>query len=87
MTYVEALKLAKQKESLVNQLTSHNAILNEVIIAPTNREEFEKFRAIYCQTLNAQESIMPFILSDLMVLGVFDKHRIKSEGILLIDQI
>lgn len=87
MTFVEALNIANQKEALVNRLTSNNAILNEVIIAPTDPNEFAKFKQSYIHTLDAQRSIAPFIKSDLMVLGVFDKLRIKKEGILLMKEL
>lgn len=87
MTFVEALNIANQKEDLVNKLISNNAILSEVIIAPTDLAEFEEFKQSYIQTLDAQKAVIPFIKSDLMVLGVFDKHRIKKEGILLIREL
>lgn len=87
MTFIEALNIANQKEALVNRLTSNNATLNEIIIAPTDPDEFAKFKQSYIQTLDAQRSIAPFIKSDLMVLGVFDKLRIKEQGILLIKEL
>ena len=87
MTFAEAINIANKKESLVNRLTSNNVTLNEIIIAPTDPDEFAKFIQSYIQTLDAQISIVPFIKSDLMVLGVFDKTRIKDEGILLIKEV
>lgn len=83
MTFQEALKVANEKECLVNKLSLNNATLNEVLIAPTDPEEFAIFTQHYQQTLDAQKSIMPFIQSNLIVLGVFDKHRIIHEGIFL----
>lgn len=87
MTFLKALEVANEKSHLVNVLKSHEAVLSEIIIAPSDKIEFEQFKKLYIETLDAQEAVVPFMQSDLIVLGVFDKHRILKEGILLISEI
>lgn len=87
MTFQNALEVANEKSHLINVLKFHGAILSEIIIALSNSIEFERFKKIYIQTLNAQRAIVPFMQSDLIVLGVFDMHRIQKEGILIVSEI
>ena len=87
MTFTEALHIADSKSHLIRNHIFNGAILDEVIIAPKDKQEYEQFTKIYIQTLDAQKAILPYIQSDLIVLGVFDKYRIRKEGLLIISEI
>lgn len=87
MTFKEALSVANTKLELVGKLSMKGAILSEVIIVPSDPHEFTCFKKLYTNSLNAQESIVPFINSDVIVLGVFDKFRIPNEGVFLFSEI
>lgn len=87
MNFFEALEVANQKEQLVGKLRINGATLDEIIIAPSDAEEYQEFIKIYTNTLDAQKSIAPYIESDVTILGVFDKYRIRQEGCLAIDKL
>lgn len=87
MKFKEALLVANEKEKLVKQLKFNGATLDEVLIAPTNPDEFSKFEKSYVDTLNAEAAIVPFMQSDLKVIGVFDKHLIRKENIVIFSEI
>lgn len=87
MTFKEALAIANQKSNLVGTVNSEGATLDEIIIAPSNPTEFAQFEKLYNETLDAQKSIVPFMQSDLIVLGVFDKYRIRKENIILVSEV
>lgn len=87
MNFFEALVVANQKEKLVGKLGKNGATLDEVIIAPSNAEAYQRFISSYIDTLDAQKSIAPYIESDVKVLGVFDKIRIRRENVIYISEI
>lgn len=83
MDFFEAVKLAASKSGLIGK-KANGATLDEIIIVPTSINEFEAFKRSYAQTLNAQRSIAPFMGCDVAVMGVFDKSRIRKEGLVII---
>lgn len=87
MKFLEALAVANQKEKLIGKLIKNGATLDEVIIAPSKVEDYQLFIKNYIDTLDAQKSIAPYIESDVSVLGVFDKIRIRQDNALLISEI
>ena len=87
MKFLEALVVANQKEKLIGRLIKNGATLDEVIIAPSNAEDYQIFIKSYIDTLDAQKSIEPYIESDVNVLGVFDKIRIRQDNAFLISEI
>lgn len=87
MRFFEALAVANQKEKLIGKLEKNGAILDEVIIAPSNAEDYQHFISSYIDTLDAQKSIVPYIESDVIVVGVFDKLRICQENTIVISEI
>lgn len=87
MKFFEALVVANQKEKLIGKLIIKGATLDEVIIAPSNAIDYEHFINSYFNTLDAQKSIAPYIESDVKVLGVFDKIRIRQDNAFFISEI
>lgn len=87
MKFLEALVVANEKEQLVGKLKMNGATLDEIIIVPSDVEEYQSFIKAYTHTLNAQQSIVPYMESDVIVLGVFDKKRIRQENVLAISEI
>lgn len=87
MRFFEALAVANQKEKLIGKLEKNGAILDEVIIAPSNAEDYQHLISSYIDTLDAQKSIVPYIESDVIVVGVFDKLRIRQENTIVISEI
>ena len=87
MNFNEALEDVNQKKELVGKLQQNGAILDELIIAPSNSEDYRHFIKTYIDTLNAQQAIIPYIQSDVIVLGVFDKKRIYQDNALIISEI
>lgn len=80
MNFLEAVKIAEANQHLVGKEWK-GATIDEIIIAPTEttlRTEFEK---LYVQTLDAQQSIAPFVNSDVEVFAVFDKKRIRTQNL------
>ena len=87
MKFFEALTVVNQKVHLIGKLRQNGAILDEIIIAPSQGEEYDNFIQTYIDSLDAQKSIAPYIQSDVVVLGVFDKSRITHENTLIISEI
>lgn len=87
MKFFEALVVANQKEELIGKLIINGATLDEVIIAPSNAIDYQRFITSYIDTLDAQKSIAPYIEADVKVLGVFDKIRIRQDNAFLISEI
>ena len=87
MNLEEAMQIAKKKEVLIRTYKYKGAVLDEVIIAPSDTSKFERFRQLYMRNLNAQEALIPFINDDVIVIGVFDKARILNEGFLIFSDI
>jgi hypothetical protein len=84
MKLKEALLEVSEKEHLIGKYTYKNAVLDEILIAPSNSYEFEKFQQEYILNLNAQTALAPYIQSDLRIIGVFDKWRIRYENVLIV---
>ena len=87
MNFHQSLDVANKKEQLVGHLKKNGAVLDEVIIAPTDDEKYQGFIKAYVDTLDAQRAIAPYIKSDVIVLGVFDKYRIRRDNLLSISEI
>lgn len=87
MKFFDALVVANRKAKLVGKLKQNGATLDDVIIAPSNAEDYQCFINSYIDTLDAQKSIAPYIESDVIVLGVFDKIRIRRENALVLSEI
>lgn len=87
MNFFEALAVANEREQLIGKKTEKGATLDEIIIAPSNAEEYQNFINAYIDTLDAQLSIIPYMQSDVIVLGVFDKNRIRQDNVIAISKI
>lgn len=87
MNFFEALAIANHKEQLVGNLKKNGATLDEIVIAPSDAAEYQEFVKVYVDTLDAQRAIAPYINSDVIVLGVFDKNRIRHNNAIFISKI
>ena len=81
MDFLSAVKLAKEKSFLIGTNTDNGGVYDEIIIMPTNSIEREYFTSSYIRTFNAQISIAPYVESDVEVVAVIDKYRIKTQNI------
>lgn len=77
MNFLDAVKLAKSNEHLVGKKYL-NGRIDEVIIVPTDKTEFDEYKRNYRLTHNAQKAIVPYMESDVEVLLLFNKQLIWS---------
>ena len=80
MKYLEAFKIADANKHLVGKVWN-NDVIDEILIAPTDPKERNDFERRYVQTLDAHESIIPFMSSDVEVIIVFNKKMIREIGL------
>ena len=80
MKYSDALKMAHANKHLIGKVWN-NAVVDEILIAPTNSKERSVFEKRYVQTLDAQESIIPFVNSDVEVVLICNKDMIRTTGL------
>ena len=80
MDFFKAVKLAKANEHLVGKAVK-GAIVDEIIIMPTNEEERKAYWQYFTQYLDAQRAIVPFMTSDVEVFALFNKRLIRSENL------
>ena len=80
MDFFKAVKLAKANEHLVGKVVK-GAMVDEIIIMPTNEEEQKAYWQYFVKYLDAQRAIVPFMTSDVEVFALFDKRLIRSENI------
>ena len=80
MNYEEAVQLKNKNEHLIGQ-KYRGGTIEELIIRPTNQNEFETFSKSYLRTMDAELSIQPFIGSDLTVDAVCDRAKIRTNNI------
>ncbi len=81
MNFSEAKKIVDANQHLIGKQWK-GAIIDEIIIAPTDFSLRDLFNRIYLQTLNAQQSIKPFINSDVDVVVICNKKAIDDKGIM-----
>lgn len=82
MNFTDAVKIAEANQHLIGKIWKE-ATIDEIIIAPTDSALCSEFERLYIQSLNAQKSIVPFINSDVEVFVVFDKHRIRTQNLIV----
>ena len=66
MEFFKAVKIAQANKHLIGKKLKDKTI-DEIIIMPTNANSQNEFLKRYIQTLNAQESIVPFMNDDVVV--------------------
>lgn len=79
MNFKEATELKNKNEHLLGQ-KYRGGTIEELIIRPTNEKEFDAFAKSYLRTLNAELSIQPFLESDLTVVAVCDRAKIRTNN-------
>lgn len=82
MDYQTAINLKIKNKHLIGKLDK-GATIDELILVPTNANLTDKFIKLYLQTLDGDESILPFTSSDVDIVAVFDKDRIDGQGVFL----
>lgn len=82
MNFLKAVKIADANGHLIGK-SMNGCFVDEIIIMPTSDEEQGRFQTRYIRCLNPQEAITPFITSDVEVYALFDKRRIRTEGVFL----
>lgn len=80
MDFFKAVKLAKANDHLVGKAVK-GAIIDEIIIMPTNEEEQKAYWQCFTQYLDAQRAIVPFMTSDVEVFALFNKKTIRSDNL------
>jgi hypothetical protein len=81
MNFSKAKKIVEANQHLIGKQWK-GAIIDEIIIAPTDSSLRNIFEKMYLQTLNAQQSIKPFINSDVNVIVVYNKKMIDNNGVM-----
>jgi hypothetical protein len=82
MNFEEATKLKNKNEHLIGQ-KYRGGTIEELIIRPTNRNEFDAFAKFYLRTMNADLSLKPFLESDLALDAVCDRAKIRTNNLFL----
>lgn len=75
MTYQEAVQIKDDNQHLIGQ-NYRGSEIEDIIIQPTNPQEFQTFKVHYIHSLNADEAIKPFINSEVFVAAVFKRADI-----------
>jgi hypothetical protein len=78
MNFFKAVEIAEKNKKLVGQ-KYRGGIIDEIIIYPTNPEMCEEYKKEYVKSLDAQASIAPYMESDVDIVVVVDKWRIRKE--------
>lgn len=82
MTYAEGLKEISRYQHLIGKCID-GAIIDELILIPTDSKLQEQFTKSYINCLNAELAIFPFQDENLEILVVFDKQRMRKEDLFL----
>jgi len=82
MEYNKAIELIKKNNHLIGKKYA-GAIIDEIIPVPSNPEMNELFRFKYKQTLDWQNSILPFTNLDVNLFAIFEKNRMSMGGLLV----
>lgn len=78
----EALeKIDTHKDLLGKQLDGAN--IDDLIIVPTDIALKRQFEKLYISSLDAQAALVPFLDKDVDIMVFFDKHKIRSQNIIL----
>lgn len=80
MKYVDAKKLVEKYQDFIGKKYKDGGIIDEIIIYPTDPNNLAVFKQEYYLTLDANESIKPFIGFDVNVTAIIDKRRIIQEN-------
>lgn len=86
MNFIEAVKKADVNKHLIGRRYK-GAVIDEIIIAPKDCDEYDKFLKSYCASLDAQESVLPFMNSNVDLYIVFDKSKIHQMNMVFISPI
>lgn len=82
MIFNDALKTINAHKNIVGKCID-GAIIDELIIAPTNQKLWKQYEKMYIESLDAQQSVIPFINDDLEVFVVFDKKKIRIYNVFI----
>jgi len=82
MTYKEATEVIEKNKHLIGQ-EYKGAKIDELIIRPTNDEQFQEFAKLYIRSANREIAIAPFRNQDVTVSIVCEKNRIRTSSIFL----
>ena len=77
MNFFKAVKIAEANQHLIGK-EWNGATIDEVIIAPTDPLLWAYFKRSYFQSLNAQQSVVPFMNSNVDVYVVCNKKQIRT---------
>lgn len=78
MNFINAVRIADANQHLIGKVWN-GATIEDVIVAPTDTLLWSEFERFYISSLNAQESMAPFMNSDVEVFVVCDRFRIRTQ--------
>ena len=81
MNFFDAVKVADANKHIIGKKWK-DATIDEIIIVPTDSSQRVEYEKLYNMTLNAQESIAPFMSEDVEVMVLCNKNLIR-QGLLL----
>lgn len=67
MTFPEALQLIERKKDLMGTTTEKGLLIDLILVVPTDEQKKKEFVLRLMDSHNPQQSIMPFINSDVEV--------------------
>ncbi len=82
MDFATATKLKELNKPLIGKKFI-DCTIDDIIIYPNHEDAFRQFMSIYADTLDPDKAILLFTNYDLRVGIILDKGRIRTQGILL----
>lgn len=82
MEFLKAVELINKNQHLIGKKIE-GAIIDELIVCPTDSNMFNDFSRQYLFVSNAQQAVAPYVNEDVTVYAILDKHRIKTQSIFI----
>ena len=84
MTFPEALQLIERKKDLLGTTTEKGLLIDLILVVPTDEHQKKDFVLRLMDTHDPQQSIVPYMNSDVEVWATNAKHLYQG-GILFYD--
>ena len=82
MNFEQATEMRQDLEYLIGRKVD-NQTIDDIVVAPADGQEFDKFSMLYLRTKNGDIAIHPFKYSELTVEFIYDKKYIGKGGFYL----
>ena len=80
MEFKKAVEIKAQNKELIGEKVN-GAVIDEILIYPTEKESFQKFLQLYRRYNDADHAIAPFVNEDVEVRCLVDKSRFFTQNL------